>query len=78
MKPSILGLPYIRLVFLSRMRPKGFTRTHMCGMNRGVTSARILLSLSPLPRYGHQSYVQETVTILRLSGNPLLSSLYDT
>jgi hypothetical protein len=43
-----------------------------------IAGARILLSLFPITPYGHQSYVQETVTILRLSGNPLLSSLYDT
>jgi hypothetical protein len=46
---SVLGSPYMRLVLLSRIRPKGFTRVDRCGMNGEVTGACILLSLSPLP-----------------------------
>jgi len=37
-----------------------------------------LLSLSPpITPYGHQSYAQETVSILRPTGNPLVRSLYN-
>jgi hypothetical protein len=47
MAPSMLGLSYVLVVFLSRMRPKGFTRANLCGMKGEVTGARILLSLFP-------------------------------
>ena len=43
----MLGLSYVLVVFLSRMPPKGFTRTDLCGMKGEVTGARILLSLFP-------------------------------
>jgi hypothetical protein len=52
MAPSMLGLSYVLVVFLSRMRPKGFTRTNLCGMKGEVTGARILLSLSHHPDTG--------------------------
>src|SRR5215212_11818872 len=34
--------------------PRAFTAAPMSGMTSVVTGARILLSLSPLPRYGHR------------------------
>ncbi len=32
---SVLGLPYVLLVLLSRIRPKGFTRKDRCGKTGG-------------------------------------------
>ena len=53
MSPSVLGLSYALLAFLSRMTSKGFTRTGTCGMKVEVTGARIHLSLShPFPDTG--------------------------
>src|SRR5919112_4707402 len=71
--PSILSLPYIRLVYLSRIPPKGFTRTDICGMNREVTGARILLSLSPDTGTGSAT---QTVPLLDPSHNPCLNRLH--
>ena len=71
--PSILGLPYIRLVYLSRIPPKGFTHTDICGMNREVTGARILLSLSPDTGTGSAT---QTVPLLDPSHNPCLNKLH--
>src|SRR5919107_602934 len=47
MAPSMLALSYVLVVFLSRMRPRVFTRANLCGMKGEVTGARILLSLFP-------------------------------
>src|SRR5919107_749844 len=47
MAPSMLALSYVLVVFLSRMRPRVFTRANLCGMKGEVTGARILLSLLP-------------------------------
>jgi hypothetical protein len=59
----MLGLPYIRLVNLSRTRPKGFTCLDSCGKNGDVTGARILLSLSPLPDTGTVSYYPDRTLV---------------
>jgi hypothetical protein len=45
--PSMLGLAYILLALLTHILLRGFTSRTICGMNREVTGARILLSLSP-------------------------------
>jgi hypothetical protein len=45
----MLSLPYVRLVNMSRIRPKSFTRVAVCGMNGEVSGARILLS--PFPSF---------------------------
>ena len=68
---SVLGSPYMRLVLLSRIRPKGFTRVDICGMKGDVTGARILLSLSPLPRYGHRPSVPRPYLSLILRTTPV-------
>jgi hypothetical protein len=44
----MLGLPYIFLAISTNLLLKGFTFMSMCGMNQGLTSVRILLSLSHL------------------------------
>src|ERR687897_1695974 len=44
----MLGLAYIFLAISTHLLLKGFTFMSMCGMNQGLTSVRILLSLSPL------------------------------
>jgi hypothetical protein len=51
---TVLGLAYIFLAISTHLLLKSFTFISMCGMNQGLTSVRILLSLSHLlPRYGH-------------------------
>jgi hypothetical protein len=51
MSPSLLASSYALLVFVSRMRPEGFTRTGTSGMKGEVTGARVLLS-TPFPDTG--------------------------
>jgi hypothetical protein len=46
--PSMLGLSYVLLVFLTDIPLKCFTSASICGMKVDVTGAHILLSLSPL------------------------------
>jgi hypothetical protein len=58
---SMLSSPYIRLVYLPRIRPKSFTRMDICGMNGVVTGARILLSLSPLPLIRAPALITQTL-----------------
>ena len=72
---SMLGLPYIGLVNLSRTRPKGFTRVNSCGKNGDVTGARILLSLSPLPLIRAPALTTQTVPQSRPSYNVRLTRL---
>jgi hypothetical protein len=43
----VLGLAYIFLAISTHFLLKGFTFMSMCGMNHGLTSVRILLSLFP-------------------------------
>src|SRR5215217_1545495 len=45
--PSMLGLSYVLLVFLTYIPLKWFTSASTCGMTLDVTGAHILLSLSP-------------------------------
>src|SRR5829696_1947292 len=44
----MLGLAYIFLAISTNLLLKRFTFMSMCGMNQGLASVRILLSLSPL------------------------------
>jgi hypothetical protein len=43
----VLGLAYIFVAVWTNFLLKRFTFMSMCGMNHGLTSVRILLSLSP-------------------------------
>jgi hypothetical protein len=71
---SMLGLPYVLLAFLSRMLPKGFTRTDICGMNEEVTGARILLS--PLSLIRAPALATQTVPLSNPSHNPCSNKLH--
>jgi hypothetical protein len=46
---TVFGLAYIFLAISTHLLLKGFTFMSMCGMNHGLTSARILLF--PFPTY---------------------------
>ena len=72
----MLGLPYILVAVSIHVLLIRFTFMSMCGMNRDLTSARILLSLFPpiTPTRAPAPRIQ-TVPLSDLSRNPCLSTL---
>ena len=74
----MLGLAYIFVAISTHLLLKSFTFMSMCGMNQDLTSARILLSLSPLITPIRALALRtQTVPLSDPQRNPCLNRLRD-
>jgi hypothetical protein len=76
MPSSMLGLPYISLVFLAYILLRGFTGTAICGINRDNRCPYPPFPF-PITLIRAPALATETLPLIALAYNPWLSRLHD-